>query len=152
MTASFTVPSEVVDDHADHLLDPEAATVARTMASALDLAAWTGGKSPSGVAAGCLYVAQFVTGPTDLTQREVADDLDVTKATIRKHYREIPGVAAEVLDPDDCECYDAITWLADGVANVEASEAGEDNETIEETESKRLVDRILATLRGGADV
>ncbi|KXB05189.1 transcription initiation factor IIB [candidate division MSBL1 archaeon SCGC-AAA382A03] len=55
----------------------------------------TSGKSPSGTAAGALYIAALKCGERR-TQREVAEVADVTQVTVRNRYKEI----AEELDEE----------------------------------------------------
>lgn len=65
---------------------------------------WAGARPPYAVAAGCVYVADWVArGPDRMTQRDFEDIVEVSHNTIARHYKDIPSVFFERAGEDDLD-------------------------------------------------
>lgn len=84
-------PAEYVPRFASELdLGPDAERRAREYAAEVHETNAATGRNPSGVAAGCLYLAARESGAS-VTQTEAADVADVTPVTLRKTYVDLRG-------------------------------------------------------------
>jgi transcription initiation factor TFIIB len=87
LTPKPPVPSDYIQRIISGLdVSPAASLVAGEIATAADNHTELAGRSPSGVAAACVYLASKVTG-AKIPQREVADQVGVTPVTVRASAR-----------------------------------------------------------------
>lgn len=152
----LTTPNDEIDpaiDAVDQIPnDGETAAVARELARGITFTAWTSGRSPSVLAAGCIYVAQFVTGSKQVTQTELRAATGVSMPAIRDCYEEIPAVACHQLTPQDSDHYDDIQWLAAGFGYEEPEEidsvtTSDGDDDSEDEPDRGLIDEIAEVIR-----